>query len=148
LAGTEVKNIACGVLGILLCLEIQRGKEGMKTKEFNASFGATAGCTMLLAQLAAPVREGEEKPLVEGDNRFGSVTCAAERALQHYDCVLQIKTNNSLFPKAYIEAALEYAPGGCKIVLSHSHKGIPLIAIGYRYSTQTTLLFVATKNAG
>jgi hypothetical protein len=39
----------------------------MKTREFNASFGATAGCTMRLAQLAATVREGEEKPLVEGD---------------------------------------------------------------------------------
>jgi hypothetical protein len=34
LASTELKNIACGVLGILLCLEVQRGKEGMKTKEF------------------------------------------------------------------------------------------------------------------
>jgi hypothetical protein len=97
LAGTKFKNIACGVLGILLCLEIQRGKEGMKTKEFNASFGATAGSTMCLAQLAAPVREGEEKPLVEGDAWFGSVTCAAELALQHYDCFLQIKTNSSLF---------------------------------------------------
>jgi hypothetical protein len=103
---------------------------------------------MHLAQLAATVREGEEKPLVEGDAWFGSVTCAVELALQNYDCVLQIKTNSSLFPKAYIEAALENAPGGCKVVLSGYHKGIPLIAIGYRYSTRTTLLFVATKNAG
>jgi hypothetical protein len=120
----------------------------MKIKEFIASFGATAGCTMCLAQLVALVREGEEKPLVEGDAWFGSVTCAAELALHHYDCVLQIKTNSSLFPKAYIETPLENAPGGGKIVLTGSHKGIPLIAIGYRYSTQTTLLFVATKIAG
>jgi hypothetical protein len=76
------------------------------------------------------------------------ITCAAELALQHYDCALQIKTNSSLFPKGYIEAPLENAPGGCKIVLSGSHKGIPLIAISYRYSTRTTLLFVVTKNAG
>lgn len=120
----------------------------MKTKEFNASFGATAGCTMRLAQLAAPVQEGEEKPLVEGDAWFGSVTCAVELAQRHYDCVLQIKTNSSLFPKAYIETALENAPGGCKIVLTATHRGIPLVAIGYRYSTRTTLLFVATKNSG
>jgi hypothetical protein len=133
--GTEFKHIACGLLGILICLEIQRGKEAMKTKEFNASFGATAGCTMRLAQLAAPVQQGEGKSLVEGDAWFGSVTCAVELALRHYNCVLQIKTNSSLFPKAYIETALENAPGGCKIALTASHRGIPLVAIGYRYST-------------
>jgi hypothetical protein len=146
--GTDFKNIACGVLGILLCLKIRREKEAMKTKEFNASIGATAGCTMRLAQLAAPVKEGEEKPLVEGDAWFGSVTCAVELAQHHYGCVLQIKTNSSLFPKAYIETALENAPGCCKIVLTASPQGIPLVAIGYRYSTRTTLLFVSTKNAG
>ncbi len=62
------------MLGIILCLEILRGKEATKTKEFNASFGATAGCTMCLAQLVAPVREGEERPSAEGDAWFDSVT--------------------------------------------------------------------------
>ena len=33
----------------------------MKMKEFNASFGAMAGCIMHLVHLAAPVREGGEK---------------------------------------------------------------------------------------
>ncbi len=125
-----------------------KGEGSNETKEFNASFGATAGCTMHLAQLAAPVKEGEEKSLVVDDASFGSITCAVELAQCHYDCMLQIRTNSSLFPKAYMETALENAPGGCKIVLTASHRDIPLIAISYRYSTRTTLLFVATKNAG
>jgi hypothetical protein len=29
-------------------MEIQHGKEGMKTKKFNAEVGATAGCTLRL----------------------------------------------------------------------------------------------------
>jgi hypothetical protein len=83
----------------------------------------------------APVKEGAENPLVEGDAWLGSITCAVELAQCHSDCVLQIKPNSSLFPKVYIETALENAPGGCKIVLTASHRGIPLIAIGYRYSS-------------
>jgi hypothetical protein len=87
---------------------------------------------MHLAQLVAPVKR-EKKSL--SDAWFGSVTCAVELAQHHYDCVLQIKTNSSLFPKASIETALENASGCCKIVLTASPQGIPLVAIGYRFST-------------
>jgi hypothetical protein len=58
--------------------------------------------------------------------------------------VLQVKTGHGLFPKKFIEDA----PGGIWIVLEAIHDGAPLTAIGYRYSTRTTLLFVATKDAG
>ncbi len=74
-----------------------------------------------LARLGAPVKEGEEKHLVEGNAWYGSVICTVELAQHHYDHVLQIKTNSSLFPKTYIETALENALGGCKIVLTASH---------------------------
>ena len=43
---------------------------------------------------------------------------------------------------------MEDAPGGVKIVLKATYHDIPLIAIGYSYSTRTSLCFVATKNAG
>ena len=32
--GTEMKNVACSMLGTMLHLEIQKGKEDMKTSEF------------------------------------------------------------------------------------------------------------------
>ncbi len=71
----------------------------MKTKQYNESYGTSAGCTLHLAQLVALVREGEEKPLVEGDAWFGSVTCAVELAQFYDDCVLNVKSISSLFPK-------------------------------------------------
>jgi len=55
-----------------------------------------------------------------------------------------VKNNKGLFPKDYIEKALEDAPGGVQT----APNGIELIALGYRYSTKTTLFFVATANAG
>ncbi len=33
-------------------------------------------------------------------------------------------------------------------MLLSTHQGVPLVAITYRYSTRTTLHFVATKDAG
>jgi hypothetical protein len=62
--------------------------------------------------------------------------------------VLQIKTGHGLFPKKIIEDTLKDAPGGVWIVLQSTYQGIPLVAIGYRYSTCTTLCFVATKDSG
>jgi hypothetical protein len=53
-----------------------------------------------------------------------------------------------LFPKNFIDKALNDAPGGVWIVLEATHQGVPLVAIGYRYSTRTTLFFVATKDSG
>jgi hypothetical protein len=146
--GTEFKDIACAILGVLLALEIQRGKDGMKSKEFNSTIGATAGCTVRLAKEAHPVREGEPPALLEADAWFGSVRCASALAQQGYKCVLQVKQNSCLFPKDFIEDALADAPGGVKIILKATYQDVPLVAIGYRYSTRTTLGFVATKTAG
>jgi hypothetical protein len=39
----------------------------------------------------------------------------------------------------------EGSRGGCKIILTSTHQGISLVAICDKNSTQTTLLFVATK---
>ena len=66
-----------------------------------------------------------------------------------HECVFQVKTNSALYPKAFIEDALADAPGGVHIVLEgKASNGVPLAAIGYRYSRKTTLFFVCTRNAG
>jgi hypothetical protein len=133
---------------VLLALEIQRGKEGTRSKEYNSTIGATAGCTVRLAKLAHPVVEGEPKATVEGDAWFGSVRCAAALAREGYKCVLQVKTNSGLYPKTFIEEALEDAPGVVWIVLKCHYLEVPLIAIGYRYNSKTVLCFVASKISG
>jgi len=69
--------------------------------------------------------------------------------IRGHEGVIQIKTCHASFPKVFIEVALKDAPGGVFIALEGTSKDeVPLVALGYRYSRKTTLLFVLTKNAG
>ena len=54
----------------------------------------------------------------------------------------QVKINRALFPKHFIIDALVGMPGGVHIVLKGTHHEIPLVALGYRYSTKSTFFFV------
>jgi hypothetical protein len=85
---------------------------------------------------------------LRADAWFGSVKAAVALAKKGFKAVLQVKTGHGLYPKKFIEDTLKDAPGGVWIVLEAIHEGIPLLAIGYRYSTRTTLFFVTTKDAG
>jgi hypothetical protein len=130
-------------------VEIQHGKEGLKTQMFNSIVGATSGCTLrLLLDSIADDNKGI-KYGIYGDAWFGSVKAASEVARHGHEVVFQIKQNQELFPKAFFEEALKEAPGGAHIVLEGTTQcEIPLIAVGYRYSRKTTLFFVVTKGAG
>ena len=85
---------------------------------------------------------------VQGDAWFGSVCAAGALGEAGYKAVLQVKMNSRLYPKAFIMEALKDAPGRVWIVLKAIYCGIPLMAIGYHYSTCTTLFFVEMKDAG
>jgi hypothetical protein len=97
-------------------MEIQHGKEGMKTKKFNAEVGATAGCTLRLLLDSITEEDKGMKHCIRGDAWFGSVQVASEIARRGHEAVFQIKQNHSLYPKAFIEKALKEAPGGVHIV--------------------------------
>jgi len=64
--------------------------------------------------------------------------------------VLQVKNNKTLFPKEVIESSLSRMPGGgMHIVLTGTNpNGVPLIALGYQYSTKATLIFVFHSDVG
>jgi hypothetical protein len=54
-----------------------------------------------------------------------------------------------VYPKDFIEKAMSNTPCGTKNVLKGKHpNGVPLVVIGYRYSTKTTLVFVIPEDAG
>jgi hypothetical protein len=130
-------------------MEIQRGKEGMKTMQFNQQLGATTGCTLRLLLDTIPGDMNSMRHGVRGDAWFGSIRTANEVGLRGHEGVFQIKQYHSLFPKEYIESALKDAPGGVHILLEGVTKDeIPLVAMGYRYSRKTILFFVLTKNGG
>jgi hypothetical protein len=71
-SGTEFKCAACPNTGCMLYLEIQRGKEAMKSLHHNAAMGATAGCTLRLLEGATngACLDGHG---IKGDTWLGSV---------------------------------------------------------------------------
>ncbi len=74
--GTEFKSTACSITGVMRCLEIQRGKVGMSVQKYNASLGATVGCSLrLIEQTIAPEAAALTHGL-RGDAWFGSVKAA------------------------------------------------------------------------
>jgi hypothetical protein len=140
--GTEFKCTACPATGCMIALEIQRGREGMKNRQYNAAFGNTAGCTLRLMDISGC-------KAVKGDAWFGSVRSCATLKQHGYESVLQVKQNHALYPKSFILETLNDAPGGVFVCLSGTApNGIPLIALGYRYSRKTVLFFVMSSAAG
>ena len=44
--GAELKIVVCAVTGVILSIEIQRGKEAMREARHSARIGCTAACTL------------------------------------------------------------------------------------------------------
>jgi len=115
--GTEFKCTACSITGVMHCLEVQRGKVGMSVQKYNATLGATVGCSLrLIEQTIAPEAASLTHGL-RGDAWFGSVKAASAMAVRGYQCVYQVKGYSTLYPKDFIEDALKEAPGGVFIAL-------------------------------
>jgi hypothetical protein len=92
-------------------MEIQQGKEGMKSQKFNKEIGATAGCTLQLLLNTIPQEKEGVQHGIRGDAWFGSVHTANKVALRGHDGIFQIKQYHASFHKDYIEEALKEAPG-------------------------------------
>ena len=75
--GTEFKTVACGMSGIMLFIEIQRGKKEMpKKREYHELYGATASCVLrcMKATDNGGQREDQNRPnIFYGDSWFASV---------------------------------------------------------------------------
>ena len=59
-----------------------------------------------------------------------------------------VKNNHAKFPKAYLVEKMERWPSGLHLVLEAEYEGVQLLAIGYKYNSSKTQLFVTTKSAG
>jgi hypothetical protein len=138
-----MKTVACPITGVMMFLEIQCGKEGMKSKVYHQQHGATAGCTIRLMEGCSWAKG------IKGDAWFGSVLTLRQLAERGFESVLQVKQNHGHYPKKFIEDALKTAPGGVSIVLkSVTSNGHQVIAIGYRYNAKKTLFFLMSAKAG
>ena len=121
----------------------------MNNQRLNNILGVTAGCTVQMHEGSIGTQDADVGHGIKGDAWFGSVSAAAALGVRGHQAVMQVKTNSSLFPKKFIADMLDGMPGGVKIVLKGTAPNeVPLVAIGYRYSTKTSLFFVTTEDAG
>ena len=91
--GTEFKGGGCAVIRSCKRLEIQEGKIWMKSKQYYSELGATAACTMRLAELG---RCGEIGG-IKGDSWFGSAKVADALGKRGMIAVLIVSVCTSLF---------------------------------------------------
>ena len=148
LLGTEFKSSCCPVTGVMTALEIQRGRHGMPLLEHWQELGATAACTLRLGLMH--LKTHQDRAGIKGDAWFGSVKACLALYARGIESVFQVKTNHKLFPKQFIDDALQGMPGGVHIVLEglNAYTEEKLYAVGYRYSKKTTLFFVMSPGAG
>ena len=151
--GSEFKTLACGVSGIMLYLEIQRGKAEMpKRSQYHHEFGATASCVVRCMKAMANCGQKEDAHranIFYGDSWFASVKSADQVAEYGHDFVGPVKTATSLFVNKEIEKIMKEWPSGTHLVMEGtSPNDNKLLTIGYKYNKRKVLTFVATKNAG
>jgi hypothetical protein len=147
------KTGGCSETGIMLYLEIQRGKAEMpKWSAMYRELGATSSCSVRAAKEMA--NGGQRKTehrrnCILGDSWFASVKTAEAIHECGHEWIGIVKTSHSLFPKKELEDKMKIWPGGMNLAMeATTSKGVKLLAIGYKYNSSKLLCFVATKNAG
>ena len=70
--GTELKNVACVILGVLLFLEIQRGQVGMGNMRHAKDLPRTAACCKRLVEGSSQSWVDGRRELYLGDAWFGN----------------------------------------------------------------------------
>ena len=78
--GTEMKNMACSRLGTMLHLDIQKGKEAMKTSNFHNIIGGTTAWMKRLAIATKGCGQLTSNHNYFADSWFSSVKTAEEMA--------------------------------------------------------------------
>jgi hypothetical protein len=154
--GTELKDTADTKTGMMIFLELQRGKIPMRSLEYSNSLRVTAACTMRMAaytkrQEDETVATGEErtKDLWLGDSWFTSVesvTAVASILGGRFTGV--VKTSHARYPKKFIEETMLDWPAGSHLVLGATVNGVELLAIGYKYNKRKVMCFLSTKSSG
>ena len=129
-----MKNVTCSRLGTILHLDIQKGKEAMKTSEFQKYLGgntaqmkrldiSTKGCGQLIsnntyfADIWFSYVKTSEEAMDAGVNYYGPV-----------------KTSHKGFCLATLEKLMKDWPIGSYLVMKSTPRvtgGKPLLAIGY-----------------
>ena len=129
--------MACSRLGKILHLEIQKGKEAMKTYKFQNVLGGNAECMKRLAIDTKGCVQLTSNDTYFADSWFSSVKNAEDMASEGVDYCGPVKTTHKGFSLVMLEKLTKYWPGGSYIVLKSTPIFTgerPLLAIGYKYN--------------
>jgi hypothetical protein len=155
----EFKVVVCAVAGIVVWLELQRGKSPMRELEFARESGVTAGCTLRGCRDAKrfspdanddSTSDDDPHKVFFGDAWFSSVevVCQGWRNFQIRHAGV-VKTAHSCFPKAWLEEAMKEHPSGAHLVLEgKATEGVDLIAVGCKCNSRKVICFICHRNAG
>ena len=159
--GTKFKVVCDSRTGIMIYVEIQRGKDGMSDAKYNKTMMKTAACTARLIEGTRTEEEALEPTRneisneVEGtkdtyyaDAWFGSVDAVLAAMERQTHLVAVIKTNSNRFPKKFIEEKMKNWPPGSHLLLESNIEFKKVFALGYKYSKKKVLCFVFGKGAG
>ncbi len=148
--GTEMKCVACPKTGIILGLEIQRGKTEMKKLELHKNLGATSSCVARMAGLTSgsgqPHDDANHFKVFAGDSWFASVRTAEYMSTRGFHFIGQVKNAHKRYPKEWLNNAMaEMAAGTWLVLRATTSKGVNLIAMGYKYCKSKILHFIMTE---
>jgi Transposase IS4 len=152
--GVEFKVVSCSKTGIMLNLEVQRGKEEMpKRSKYHREYGATTSCTMRGIEATINIGRKEEEfwmNLFTYDSCFASVKTCAEVAVRGQQGIGPVKTAKKFFPAEDIEEKMRDWPGGTHLVMKdvEPYHQKTLLATGYKCNGRKVLTFVATDKSG
>jgi len=147
--GTEFKNLACCVTGIMMKLELQKKADVMHTKEHYRSYGATVACTLRLSD-----GQGDEEDwTIFGDAWFGSLNTTkalmkrrvGKSGKTYFTGI--VKTAHKNYPKEFLRKKLEDRGAGTHKVLVTKINGVEYLAIGYRYNRRKPIFIITDRGS-
>ena len=133
--GTELNNVACSRLGTMLHLEIQKGKEAMKTSNFQNVLGGITAYMKRIAIATKGCGQLTSKDTYFADSWFSSIKTYEEMAAAGVDYCGPAKTSHKGFCLDMLETLTKDWPGGSYLVMKITPifpVEIPLLDIGYK----------------
>ena len=169
--GTELKTCACGKTGVMLFLEVQKGKEGMADALFvQESRNKTAACCRRMMHFTRRDDDDDDEPesfthpasssssssrtthphkkeKSVADSYFGGVNACLGAHAEGQFLLANVKTSHSRTPKKFLEEKMESWPAGSHLVLESRIEDVDLICVGYKYSKKKVMVFIFNKGA-
>ena len=132
--GTEFKNLADGVTGVMMRLEIQEKKADMADKDWSALPASTAWLFRLCELYFGSHR------IIRADSAITSTTAAVELGKRGMFLQGIVKGAKKEYPAKYLDT-LQYEKGDHHVATS-TIEGIPMLALGWQ--DRTLKKFLAT----